>query len=337
MIMSKNIPGAIVALRLKVAERYGVDTAIVLKEINLIEADLTNPNTRVSIEKVLALWQSIIKQTGIYSIGLECGIEARFQTMGILGYVLINSSSILEALEKFCVHQTFVLPLLRQELIFEGEIVKLEGTLMKDWKDGFQYSIDYIVASCWAMIKNSSLHEFKPLAVGFVFPKPIYANRYKDIFENAQINFSCKKNYIVFRKSDVEMPIPLADKNLFIHFDEMLNEIIASKEKINPYTRVTKQIILERLKANIPKIDEVAKAQTISIRSLQQHLQAEGTSFRELLQSVREEVAIQYLSNSFENLGNIAFLLGFSDLASFSRSFKKWTGLSPKEYRNSSN
>ncbi len=331
--MRDAVPGAIVALRLKIAERYGAKTEAILQEVG-INGDLYNPKTAINTRQVLAMWQPIIRQTGLPSIGLECGLEAKFQTMGILGYVIVNSPNVLLSLEKFCAHQKLVLPLLYQKLIIDQHTVKLAGSLTAEWQSDFQYSIDYILSSCWAMIKNGTLNQFSPIEVGFVFPEPTYAGRYREVFDTAEVKFSCDANYLLFRKNDLERSIPLADENLYKQFDRMLDAVMESESSEKPYTLVTKRMILNKLKASIPKINELAREQALSVRALQQHLKLEGTSYRQILQSSRKDLAIHYLSNSKQSMVNIAFLIGFADLASFSKNFKKWTGLSPTEYRN---
>ena len=68
---------------------------------------------------------------------------------------------------------------------------------------------------------------------------------------------------------------------------------------------------------------------------MQRRLKEHETTFRFLLDSVREMVAKQYIENPMNRMSDIAFLLGFSEQSAFSRAFKKWTGKSPVEYRNS--
>jgi AraC-like DNA-binding protein len=81
----------------------------------------------------------------------------------------------------------------------------------------------------------------------------------------------------------------------------------------------------------------VASELHLSERSLQRRLKEHKTTFRYLLDGVREMVAKQYIENPVNRMSDIAFLIGFSEQSAFSRAFKKWTGKSPVEYRNSLN
>ncbi|MEZ4653285.1 MAG: helix-turn-helix transcriptional regulator [Candidatus Eisenbacteria bacterium] len=71
----------------------------------------------------------------------------------------------------------------------------------------------------------------------------------------------------------------------------------------------------------------------VSVRTLQRQLAAEGTTFRDLLDQLRHELAIRHLESSRHAIGEIAFLLGFAEVSTFHRAFKRWAGKSPSEYR----
>ena len=79
----------------------------------------------------------------------------------------------------------------------------------------------------------------------------------------------------------------------------------------------------------------IARELNLSERSLQRKLKERGTSYRIVLDNMREMAAIQYIKNPVNTMSDIAFLLGFSEQSAFSRAFKKWTGTSPIKYRNS--
>ena len=76
-------------------------------------------------------------------------------------------------------------------------------------------------------------------------------------------------------------------------------------------------------------IDAVARAMHMSPRTLQRRLDEEGARFSELLDSVRETLARRWLTEETRTLSEIGYALGFADLATFSRAFKRWTGKPP--------
>jgi AraC-like DNA-binding protein len=73
----------------------------------------------------------------------------------------------------------------------------------------------------------------------------------------------------------------------------------------------------------------------MSSRSLQRHLRSDGTSHRDLVAEIRRDLAMRYLAERRIAIGEVAFLLGFSEVSAFHRAFKRWTGATPAEYRRS--
>jgi len=83
----------------------------------------------------------------------------------------------------------------------------------------------------------------------------------------------------------------------------------------------------------LPTIGQVARAMCLSERTLQRRLAQEGVKFSTLLDEVRLQLASRYLEAGRASLTEIAYLLGFADPNSFFRSFKRWTGVTPDNYR----
>ena len=334
MRKARDIPAAIVALRINVAVSHGADRAEILRASNISLEEISNPSARITIEQVIAVWKSIIKQTGFHDIGLECGLKATFQTMGILGYVMINSPSITHAWKKFCNYQELVLSLLVQKMSSQGEFVRIDGIIQEEWQDSFKYTIDFIYSSCYTLIKNSTVHNILPVEIGFNFPQPDNIHRYHSIFAPALIKFSCDNPYLIYKKLDLDSPMTSFDLNIYKHFDAMLREIASDHNQINATSRAVRDIIIDKLKASVPKISEVAVEMAMSVSSIQQNLNKEGTSFQKILNDVRKKIVIKQLSISENNITDVAFLTGFSSISTFSRTFKKWTGFSPTEFQN---
>ncbi len=96
--------------------------------------------------------------------------------------------------------------------------------------------------------------------------------------------------------------------------------------------RVIAYISREIIQGRKTDIVTVAKELAVSSRSLQAKLQKEGTTFRDCLDQVKKQIALDYLARPDSNLVDVAFLLGYSEQSSFNHAFKRWTGASPCNY-----
>ena len=288
-----DIPAAIINLRIAVAETLGANREAILREANIGSEALSNPKARITVEQAMHVWTVIVKQTGSDNIGLECGLKARFQTMGILGYVMMNSTSILTAWEKLCTYQELVLSIVLHKIQTEGNRVIIKGEMQEEWQSEFKYTIDFIYTSAFTLIKNCTSKEIYPIEVGFNFPQPDNMDRYHEIFGPAIIKFSCDNPYMIYNKSDMDNQITGTDASMLEHFEVLLEDAAYEHDKINAQSRAVRNSIFRRLKAEIPRIDEVSRELAMSVRSLQDGLKKEGTTFQNILHDVRKEMAIK--------------------------------------------
>ncbi len=83
-----------------------------------------------------------------------------------------------------------------------------------------------------------------------------------------------------------------------------------------------------------PTVRSIAEALHLSPRSLQRHLADEGSCYDLLLNQCRQNLALLHMNDQQSSLNEIAYLLGFSDTDCLSRAFKRWTGLTPEQYRS---
>lgn len=118
-------------------------------------------------------------------------------------------------------------------------------------------------------------------------------------------------------------------------FEQHAQDLLETPQvREDSYAYRVKQLLLRQLRDDAPGIEVVAEQMAMSVRSLQMKLKEEGTSYQKILNSVRQSLAIAYLKQEPRvSKGEIAHMLGFSEISVFSRTFKKWTGKSPSEYQ----
>ncbi len=163
-------------------------------------------------------------------------------------------------------------------------------------------------------------------------PEPECSQKTCDYFRT-EIQFDAEKSSLTIARADADRLLPSANKQIALMHDEMLMKYLI-EIKQGDIVQQVKSIILENLPDGTVTDKLVASQLNLSERSLQRRLKEHQTTFRFTLESVREMVAKQYIKNPMNRMSDIAFLLGFSEQSAFSRAFKKWTGQSPVEYRN---
>ncbi len=130
----------------------------------------------------------------------------------------------------------------------------------------------------------------------------------------------------------MEMTLPTANEALAQLHDRFAGEYLArfSESRV---THQARQVLCRLLPQGEPKRDSVAQLLHLSQRTLQRRLQEEGTSYQQLLDDTRRELAEQYLGQPNLTLLEVAYLLGFADPSNFFRAFRRWFDMTPGEYR----
>src|SRR5262249_18021145 len=169
-----------------------------------------------------------------------------------------------------------------------------------------------------------------PLSVSLERPEPAPSDAYRRFFR-APVAFAASANVLEFARELVEAPLPSGEADIARRSDEVLARHLAERDTQHVAGRV-RALILDRLADGEPSQEGVARALGMGLRTLQRRLADEGTSFAGLLTLVRRDLAIAYLGESGWSVTEVAFALGFADVGSFSRAFRRWTGVTPSVY-----
>ena len=141
-------------------------------------------------------------------------------------------------------------------------------------------------------------------------------------------------NELVFKKSDLEEPFLTANNVMLDYLEPQLKERLAEAMTSESFTGIVQQKLYQAIPSGFFTIEDIAASLGISSRTLQRNLTAEGTKFNQELQNVQKILAFSYFKNPEMTTEDVAYLLGYSEVSSFSRAFKKWTGQTISEYRN---
>jgi AraC-like DNA-binding protein len=135
-----------------------------------------------------------------------------------------------------------------------------------------------------------------------------------------------------FRKNDVETKLPGSIPEVLDAVEIVANEYLSSLEEGN-VAREVREMLVQVLPSGTSDQETVARRLFRSRSTLQRQLVAEGTSYRQILESTRRSLAEKYLRSDDYSQAEVAFMLGFTDQSNFARAFRRWTGTTPGEYR----
>jgi AraC-like DNA-binding protein len=174
--------------------------------------------------------------------------------------------------------------------------------------------------------------ELKPREIHFRHARPEMTFEHERILRSP-LKFSQPDNRIVLDALVLKLPVRGADPQLGQVLERILEATLETLPDPNDFIQTVRCRISEIISFGEPTLDSVAERMALSGRTLQRRLEGEGTTWQAVLDSLRKELALKYVMDSGVSSSSIAFLLGYGEVTSFNRAFRRWTGMPPGEYR----
>ena len=313
-------------------ESYGIDPDPLFREQGINPEIMFDSGARISREQYQRLDVKAAELSGDECFGLKGAEFFRPAHLGALGFAWLASSSLRTAFQRLSryarvINERLSVILEEDDKLFSVSVDAHLPLLQERIREDGQ------LAAMAKLCRVISGPEFNPAKVQFRHQKPKDTADYYEMFR-CPVTFNCERTTMF-------IPIELMDKRLTGSNDQLakLNEHIVVKylahnEKKDIVNR-TKAAIIDGLSSGVVTETLVSDSLHMTPRNLHRKLHKEGTSFKLLLTEIRRELALQYIQDRSKTLTEICFLLGFSEVSSFSRAFKGWTGHPPSEARQS--
>ncbi len=322
-------------------QRAGIPASQVFAAIGMEPSVLDQPNVRVPGAVIERLWTAGVQLTGDDDLGLHTAENYNPGTLNILGYVLLSCRTAAEALHRLAHYAALLNDGLRVRITRDGdrtnchfEAIPGEGNYLARAP---RQAMETMACGTVVTLRRLTPTHVAPLAVTFQHAAPVVINEHIRIF-GPEVSFNQPENLVVFRSADVAAGLLSANPMLLEMFEAQAQQLLAQLHPQGsgpkPVTRRVLDILARRIVVAVPSLDEVAVELAMSERSVQRELRAEDTSFRQLVEDVRKELAVQHLAQPGASATEAAFLLGFSELSAFTRAFRRWTGASPTQFRS---
>ena len=325
---------SIVLLITKALDAEGVDSRQVLIRAGLNPAHLSDPNARYSYPAVTHLWKTAAQMTGDPCFGFKAARYWHPTTLHALGYTWLASDTLGDALQRAARYVRIANTALTAVFEETDTGYRFSISIEKTWH-GMQpadESIDASVALILDMCRSCYGADLDPILIEVSRPKVNECAKHYERLFKSPIHYSSNSNAIYFSKTDITQRLPTANAELARANEKIIVDYLARLDKNNVTSRV-KAKLLELLPSGHFTEDAIIQSLHLSQRTLQRKLKEEGTTFKELLDETRRELAKEYVNDSSLSFSEITYLLGFSEQSNFTRAFKRWHGQSPSGYR----
>lgn len=317
-------------------EYFGVDKTHILNSAVIESHFFNSPDNRLTSGEVTRIFLAATKLTKNENIGLHQGEGLSKGFSNILGYLLMNCSDLADAAQKYIKYERIVDETSVSDICLDGNTVILSIRNVDKELKGNRQMYDFKLAGMLSYMKILLGESIILKEVHFEHCKPQDISEYQRIFK-CPVFFEKQMNALVFNKELLQLPIIEPNNELQILFERIARDTLEKLGKSETYKKKVLDIIIKEMNGEIPSINLVAKRLAMSIRSLQHNLKQEGTSYIKIANEVRKNIAINFLKEKDDSISEIAYFLGFSEASAFNRAFKKWTNLTPGEFRARSN
>lgn len=311
---------------------HGIDPLEVMEELGIDAAKVANPDWRIPHTSFNDLMARSVELSGDEAFGLLAAEQLLPQVLHGLGLAWLASDTVFDGLQRLVRFGKLVSTTLDMQLVEDGELVHMDlGRNVE--VDHFAYaSRDYAVGMVTRM-SQMTLGEFlAPVAIAIERPAPREPERWEYML-SSRVIFASASTRITWSRADIMEPLVTGDPVLARVNDEQTQGYLDSFLAQTTSREVVDKIV-EKLPDGPPNQQQIADSLHVSNRTLQRKLKDEGTSFMDLLQDTRLQLARKYLRQPSRSVVETSYLLGFSEPSTFSRAFKRWTGMAPADFRD---
>lgn len=286
----------------------------------------------LSFERFRQLARRGMELTGEGWLGLDVGRSTQISSHGPLGYAMVASSSVGQVLELTERYSALRLQIAAFEVERGGGRVRLRIEDVVGWGDVDEYVGLHIVGAICLLLETVSGMPLPDTRVAFAHAAPSWAGEYETRLRGVAFEFGADAGVIDMPESFAAAPCITADAAAFRQAVRLCERAEARRQGDEDVAQRVLDRLLDR-QGNYPTLNEMAKDLYMSNRTLIRKLKAQGTSYQMLLDDVRQELAVWYLRHSDMSVERIAERLGYRDTTNFSRTCKRWFGLTPRAIR----
>jgi AraC-like DNA-binding protein len=326
--------GDVTRMLLQHASSMGLDAERIARAAGLAPSMLAGPQARVPLEQFNTIWSEIARQAGDPTFGLHLGETAPELAGGhILFAVMMSCPTLGEALDRFSRYHGLLADFARPCLHLEAGHARLT------WEPAYpslalqRQHAEAILSMIASLLRRLTAGKVTLLQVRFRHPEPADTREHRRVFR-CPVSFAQPRSELLIRREDLSLPIVLANPELLQSLDPIAQDLMERSCGADTWAdRVTQSIGRQLLRGESPRLEATAAEMAIGGRQLQNRLRDQGTTYRQLLDQVRKGIALDLLKRADVSIHDVAFLVGFSQQSTFTHAFRRWTGLSPGEYR----
>lgn len=326
-------PVAVSQVMINFAQHHGVDRTACLLGTGITEKVLFGGEGFVTRSQEMRLIENImLALPDGTALGFELGLQYNLATFGVWGFALRTSKTLRDALLIGVRYLPLSTAYCSIAVMDDGDDLGIKLDPESIAPHLRQFLLERDMATAINLVRELSLSGIAITRLEFVGQPNVAPDYLQKQFGVTPV-FNGKRNCITVNRADAELPFSNYDPDLVRFLEDQCRIRMQRIETAGLDGKVRQRLLSDMGLATT--LNEMACELALSPRSLRRKLEQEGTSFREIVEDERKQLAIQLLKNTSMKLDELAAHLGYMDAGGFARAFRRWMNCSPSDYRES--
>ena len=328
------LPGNYLAILTEYMRSVDVNPQPFLRQCNIRNRSLQNHNAKIPASQFTDFLHAVHEEIEDVEFWFGYGDRLTIAAHGSVGQALMNCENLQETLNLLIrFYQIQFPPLNLSYDVDEKHCIVQLNRFPQDDTPEFNFGPVILFTTLTNNIKKLLNRSDLDLTFYFDYEEPNDVSVYRK-YLGSNIQFDKPFPQIRFPIQYLNLPLVFSNPVMQKFYVEQCEQLLKEMESNDDTVNHVKKLILAT-PGEFPNLDQVAEKMNISIRTLRRRLNAQNTSFQEILDEIREQIATKYLTTTHLTVEKVAQLVGYSDTSNFRRAFQKWTGLTPSDYRRS--
>jgi AraC-like DNA-binding protein len=324
--------GGLTRLAYERAGEAGIDLKPLLKKAGLREQQIENRDTRLDVRHQIRFLTLVANALHDDLLGFHLAQSADLRAMGWLYYVAASSETLAEALQRGARYASIANEGVSVKYL-EGKDIKISIDYVGIARHSDRHQIESFTTLLIRLCRHLTGLRLVPIRVRFTHHRDSDSSEFAALF-GSDVEFGAKMDEVAFAITAKSLPVVSAD----LYLNELLIascEEALSRRPINrgSFRSQVENAVVPLLPHGKARAGEIARRLGLSQRTFARRLSLESLTFSEILESLRRDLAEQYLADPDLSISQIAWILGYRENSAFAHAFRRWTGKTPRRAR----
>jgi len=312
------------------ARRNGCDTQALLNTADIAVELLDSPKARIPVESFTLFVKAVRYELQDEQLGFM-GSPSRPGTFAMMGYACIHCPTLGQYLSRSIEFYQTLIGNYEMPITVEDDLACIKFLPRSEQVDPSHFAPQTSMSlvhriSCWLIGQNLNLH-----SVSLTHARPEHAHDYNMLFR-APIQFDQPFDALYFSSRYLSAPNIQDESSLEALLELPSLQLMSLPDYKNSLADKIRVMIKQDVEAQFPELEPIAEELGLSSATLRRRLRSEGTTYQIIKDDIRRDAAIYHLGRGVMSIEQVAAKIGFIEVTSFYRAFKRWTGVTPRDY-----